>query len=58
VLANHHRDGVRRARLGDLLRQRLTPADAADPGTEVPEWLAVQAALARRGAAAAAGPET
>ncbi len=47
VLANHHRGGVRRARLGELLRQRLTPADGTDPGTEVPERLAVRAALAR-----------
>ncbi|GAA0447049.1 DNA-directed RNA polymerase sigma-70 factor [Paractinoplanes deccanensis] len=49
VLANHHRGGVRRARLGDLLRQRLTPPAAADPSTEVPERLAVRAALARLG---------
>ncbi|MEV4349707.1 RNA polymerase sigma factor [Actinoplanes sp. NPDC049596] len=49
VLANHHRGGVRRARLGDRLRQRLTPAVAGDPGAEVPERLAVRAALARLG---------
>ncbi|XVU26707.1 RNA polymerase sigma factor [Actinoplanes sp. CA-054009] len=49
VLANHHRGGVRRARLGDLLRQRLTPAAPADPGAEVPERLAVRAALSRLG---------
>ena len=47
VLANHHRGGVRRARLGELLRQRLTPSDGGDPGTEVPERLAVRAALDR-----------
>lgn len=48
VLANHHRGGVRRQRLGDRLRQRLTVA-AVDPGDEVPERLAVRAALARLG---------
>ena len=36
-------------RLGERLRQRLTAAVAADPGSEVAERLAVQAALARLG---------
>ncbi|MEV6299773.1 sigma-70 family RNA polymerase sigma factor [Actinoplanes sp. NPDC051861] len=55
VLANHHRGGTRRERLGERLRQRLTggtaPAAAgiADPGLEVPQRLAVRAALARLG---------
>ncbi|MEW2383046.1 RNA polymerase sigma factor [Micromonospora sp. NPDC047707] len=49
VLANHHRGGVRRERLGDRLRQRLRVAVAVDPGSEVPERLTVQAALARLG---------
>jgi RNA polymerase sigma-70 factor, ECF subfamily len=49
VLANHHRGGVRRERLGDRLRQRLTTAFGSDPGSEVPERLAVRAALARLG---------
>ena len=49
VLANHHRGGVRRERLGDRLRQRITAVVAADPGTEVAERLTVQAALARLG---------
>jgi RNA polymerase sigma factor (sigma-70 family) len=47
VLANHHRSGVRRDRLGDRLRQRITAVFAADPGSEVPDRLTVQAALAR-----------
>ncbi|MEU6074924.1 RNA polymerase sigma factor [Micromonospora sp. NPDC047074] len=47
VLANHQRGGTRRQRLGERLRQQITAAVAADPGTEVPERLAVQAALAR-----------
>ena len=47
VLANHHRGGMRRDRLGDRLRQRLTGIVAADPGHEVPQRLAVRAALAR-----------
>ncbi len=46
VLANHHRGGVRRERLGERLRQRLHQT-AADPGHEVPERLTVRAALAR-----------
>ena len=46
VLDNHHRGGVRRARLGERLRQRLHET-AADPGHEVPERLAVRSALAR-----------
>jgi RNA polymerase sigma factor (sigma-70 family) len=49
VLANHHRGGIRRERLGERLRQRLTSTVGADPGSEVPERLAVQAALARLG---------
>ncbi|MFU8870997.1 RNA polymerase sigma factor [Micromonospora sp. SL4-19] len=49
VLANHHRTGVRRERLGERLRQRMWDIVAADPGSEVPERLAVQAALARLG---------
>jgi RNA polymerase sigma-70 factor (ECF subfamily) len=48
VLANHHRGGVRRQRLGERLRQRIS-AVVADPGGEVPERLAVRAALARLG---------
>ena len=46
VLANHHRGDVRRERLGQRLRQRLT-AFAADPAAEVPERLAIRAALGR-----------
>jgi RNA polymerase sigma-70 factor (ECF subfamily) len=49
VLANHHRGGIRRARLGDRLRQRITAVVTADPGIEVAERLTVQAALARLG---------
>lgn len=49
VLANHHRGGIRRERLGDRLRQRLTPAPPADPGAEIADRLTVQAALARLG---------
>ncbi|MEH1164502.1 sigma-70 family RNA polymerase sigma factor [Micromonospora sp. CPCC 205539] len=47
VLANHHRGGARRGRLGDRLRQRLRVAAAVDPGSEVPERLTVRAALAQ-----------
>ncbi|HWS33338.1 MAG TPA: RNA polymerase sigma factor [Actinoplanes sp.] len=47
VLANHHRGGTRRERLGERLRQRLTAVVSRDPGREVPERLAVRAALAR-----------
>ncbi|MEH1029046.1 RNA polymerase sigma factor [Micromonospora profundi] len=47
VLANHHRSGLRRGRLGDRLRQRLRAVIVADPGNEVPERLTVRAALAR-----------
>ncbi|MFC7532652.1 RNA polymerase sigma factor [Actinoplanes sp. GCM10030250] len=47
VLANHHRGGVRRERLGERLRQRLTAVTGGDPAGEVPERLAVRAALAR-----------
>ena len=49
VLANHHRGGTRRERLGERLRQRLTRPDGVDPGHEVPQRLAVRAALARLG---------
>ncbi|GAA2633963.1 RNA polymerase sigma factor [Paractinoplanes durhamensis] len=49
VLSNHLRGGVRRDRLGVRLRQRLTAADAPDPGTEVSDRLTVRAALARLG---------
>jgi RNA polymerase sigma-70 factor (ECF subfamily) len=49
VLANHHRGGRRRDRLGERLRQRLTTAVTVDPGFEVPQRLAVQAALDRLG---------
>jgi RNA polymerase sigma-70 factor (ECF subfamily) len=49
VLANHHRGGARRERLGERLRQRLVGAGATDPGSEVPERLTVRAALARLG---------
>lgn len=49
VLANHHRGGVRRMRLGERLRQRITTEVCADPGTEVPQRLTVQAALNRLG---------
>ncbi|MEU1588127.1 RNA polymerase sigma factor [Micromonospora sp. NPDC005710] len=45
VLANHHRGGVRRHRLGERLRQQIAAAPL-DPGSEVPERLAVWAALA------------
>ncbi|CCH18582.1 RNA polymerase sigma factor [Micromonospora lupini] len=45
VLANQHRGGVRRQRLGERLRQQLV-VSVADPGSEVPERLAVRAALA------------
>lgn len=47
VLANFHRGGVRRERLGERLRQRLTAVFGADPGSEVPERVAMQAAMAR-----------
>jgi RNA polymerase sigma factor (sigma-70 family) len=49
VLANHHRGGVRRERLGERLRQRLGAGvgGAGDPGHEVSERLTVQGALAR-----------
>ncbi|MEV4655788.1 sigma-70 family RNA polymerase sigma factor [Micromonospora sp. NPDC049301] len=49
VLANHHRGGLRRGRLGERLRQRLRAAVTVDPGSEVPERLTMQAALARLG---------
>ena len=49
VLANQQRGDRRRERLGERLRQRLTVAVTADPGTEVPERLAVRAALSRLG---------
>ncbi|GGN97506.1 DNA-directed RNA polymerase sigma-70 factor [Actinoplanes lobatus] len=47
VLANHHRGGIRRERLGERLRQRLTAIVTRDPGSEVPQRLAVQDALSR-----------
>ena len=46
VLANHHRGDVRRERLGQRLRQRLTTL-VPDPAAEVPERLAIRAALDR-----------
>ncbi len=49
VLANHHRGGIRRERLGQRLRERLTAAVAPDPCAEVPDRLDVRAALARLG---------
>ncbi|MFE9913663.1 RNA polymerase sigma factor [Micromonospora sp. NPDC005553] len=49
VLANHHRGGVRRQRLGERLREQIAVVVAADPGSEVPERLAVRAALAGLG---------
>jgi RNA polymerase sigma-70 factor (ECF subfamily) len=49
VLANHHRGGARRVRLGERLRQRITAEVGGDPGTEVPQRLTVQAALNRLG---------
>lgn len=49
VLANHHRGGARRERLGERLRQRLRAAAPADPGSEVPRRLVVLAAMARLG---------
>lgn len=49
VLANHHRGGARRERLGDRLRERLRVAVAVDPGSEVPERVTVRAALAKLG---------
>lgn len=45
VLTNHHRGRVRRQRLGERLRQQIA-ASVPDPGSEVPERLAVRAALA------------
>ncbi|MEU8421183.1 RNA polymerase sigma factor [Micromonospora sp. NPDC048835] len=45
VLANQLRGGVRRQRLGERLRQQIVVA-VADPGSEVPERLAVRKALA------------
>ncbi|MFF0374044.1 RNA polymerase sigma factor [Actinoplanes missouriensis] len=47
VLANHHRGGTRRERLGERLRQRLTAVVSADPAGEVPQRLAVGDALKR-----------
>ncbi|GIF39211.1 RNA polymerase sigma factor [Actinoplanes xinjiangensis] len=47
VLANHHRGGARRERLGERLRHRITSLIAVDPGHDVPQRLAVRAALAR-----------
>jgi RNA polymerase sigma factor (sigma-70 family) len=48
VLANHHRVGVRRERLGERLRERLTTT-TSDPAAEVDERLAVLSALGRLG---------
>jgi RNA polymerase sigma-70 factor (ECF subfamily) len=47
VLANHHRGGTRRERLGERLRQRLKAAASADPGTEVLQRLLLRDALAQ-----------
>jgi len=47
VLANLHRGGTRRERLGDRLRQRLGSVLARDPAGEVPQRLMVREALAR-----------
>ena len=47
VLANHHRGGTRRERLGERLRQRLAAVSTPDPAGEVPQGLAVRAALNR-----------
>ncbi|MET0522865.1 MAG: RNA polymerase sigma factor [Jiangellaceae bacterium] len=47
VLANHHRGGVRRERLGERLRQRLAETGSADPGHEVSERVSVRAMLRR-----------
>ncbi|GIJ09771.1 RNA polymerase sigma factor [Micromonospora andamanensis] len=47
VLANHHRSVNRRERLGERLRQCLTAVYPPDPGSEVPQRLAVRAALRR-----------
>jgi RNA polymerase sigma-70 factor (ECF subfamily) len=49
VLANHRRGSSRRERLGDRLRQRLTTSFGVDPGSAVPERLAVRSALDRLG---------
>ena len=49
VLANHHRGGARRERLGERLRLRLKATVAVDPGSEVPDRLTIQAALAQLG---------
>ena len=46
VLANHHRGGARRERLGERLRQRIVAAVSRDPAGEVPQRLQVRAALA------------
>jgi RNA polymerase sigma-70 factor (ECF subfamily) len=50
VLANHHRAGLRRKKLGERLRQEISATVVADPGSDVPSRLAVRAALARLGA--------
>ncbi|MFC0005717.1 RNA polymerase sigma factor [Micromonospora siamensis] len=49
VLANHHRGTLRRERLGDRLRHRLRGGPPVDPGSQVPDRLAVRSALARLG---------
>ncbi|WP_229076304.1 RNA polymerase sigma factor [Actinoplanes sp. DH11] len=50
VLANHHRGGARRERLGERLRQRLSTV-SPDPGADVPQRVVVRAALNRLPAA-------
>jgi RNA polymerase sigma factor (sigma-70 family) len=49
VLANHHRGGTRRERLGERLRHGLRETGAVDPSRELPERLAVRSALGRLG---------
>ena len=48
VLANQHRGGLRRDRLGERLRQRLA-APADDPAAGIAERLSVRSALGRLG---------
>ncbi|MGK5680172.1 RNA polymerase sigma factor [Actinoplanes sp. URMC 104] len=47
VLANHHRGGVRRERLGERLRHLLRAAPAADPSVVVPVRVSVRSMLTR-----------